>query len=287
MEIICLNGDFLPAEKAFVSALDQGFLYGFGLFETIFVKGGRPVFLERHLERLFRSAHTLEIPCFFSAAGLARMIEETIRKNKVKNGSLRLTLSAGVGAQAMAGHFPGAQGEKSAAVQATLVIFARRGLPYTPDQYRRGLRAGFVSARKNERSPLVGLKTLNYLENLLAKKEARARGWDEALFLNTAGNLAEGSVSNIFLVREDRVITPALDQGLLPGITRQAVLEKCAALGIEAEERVVSPQEIWQARECFLTNALMGVMPLVEVDGRMIGDGRPGAVTQKLGQVIF
>lgn len=288
MNIACVNGAFITLEEAVIPMLDQGFLYGFGLFETVLVKDGYPGFLQRHFERMFASANILSISVFFSANEIAGMIEETINKNKVKNGSVRLTLSAGVDTEALPGCAKtGSRAGKSQSTQPALVIFTRQPLAYSPDHYRYGLSAGFVNIRRNEYSPLVRLKTLNYLENLLAKKEARARGWDEALFLNTAGNLAEGSVSNIFLVKENQIITPDVNQGLLPGIARQVVLEKCVSTWIPVQERVICPQEIWEADECFLTNSLMGVMPLVKVNGHPIGDGRPGKITKKLYQEIF
>lgn len=237
------------------------------------------MFWHDHFARLFASAKTLEIPVPFPVAGLEELVRKMINKNSVSNGSVRLTLTAGTaGTAALAADNAGASGS-------TLVIFTRQPLAYTDAHYHRGLRAGFVKIRRNEHSPLVRLKTINYLENLLAKKEARLYGWDEALFLNTAGNLAEGAVSNIFLVKNGRVITPAADQGLLPGVMRKVVLSKCACLGIPAEERAVALPEVFAADECFLTNALMGVMPLVEINGRPV-DGGPGMLTRKLNQAV-
>lgn len=238
------------------------------------------MFWQDHLDRLFASAKILEIPVPFPAVGLEELVREMINKNSVVNGSVRLTLSAGTaGISALAADGAGASGP-------TLIIFTRQPLAYTTGHYQHGLKAGFVKSRRNEHSLLVKLKTINYLENLLAKKEARLYGWDEALFLNTAGNLAEGAVSNIFLVKNKRVVTPAADQGLLPGVMRKAILSKCACLGIPAEERVIALPEVFSAGECFLTNALMGVMPLVEINGRSIGDGRPGMITRKLNQAV-
>ncbi len=238
------------------------------------------MFWQDHFDRLFASAKTLEIPVSYSVAGLEELVRKIINKNSVRNGSVRLTITAGAaGTAALAANGAVASGP-------TLVIFTRQPLAYTAGHYQHGLKAGFVKIRRNEHSSLVRLKTINYLENLLAKKEAHLYCWDEALFLNTAGNLAEGAVSNIFLVKNERVVTPSDDQGLLPGVMRKVVLSKCACLGIPAEERVVALPEVFVADECFLTNALMGVMPLVKINGRTIGDGRPGMITRKLNQAV-
>jgi len=269
MNIVCVNGSFLASEQLAINPLDQGLLYGFGLFETILVKEGYPSLIKHHFNRLFSSAETIGLTIPFSISELSWLIEQTIKKNNINLGSIRLTLTAG--------------NDKSAtSTTPTLIIFSRQPLAYTHDHYNQGLTAGFADIKRNKHSPLVRLKTINYLENLLAKRYAQTQGWDEALFLNTSGNLAEGSMSNIFLVKNGRVITPNPDEGLLPGIIRHIVMEKCIALGIPAEERVISEKEVREADECFLTNSLMGVMPLIKINGKKIGDGRPGIISRKL-----
>lgn len=269
--VFCLNGRFLPASRAQISAADQGFLYGYGLFETVLVRGGRPVFLEAHLKRLDAGCAALEVALPFPLETLGRLVHETIKQNVLADGALRLTLSAG----AAPGRAPG-----------NLVIFTRP-LPYGPRDYERGLAAGWSAYRRNERSPLVKLKTLNYLENLLAKKDARNEGWNEALFLNTAGCVAEGTVSNVFMVHNGQVVTPSPDQGLLPGIMRRTVLKTCLDLGLPVAERPVNPDELTRADECFLTNSLMIVMPLVKINGRPIGNGKPGTITERIRTTVL
>lgn len=271
-ELICVNGEFFTPERARLSVFDRGFLFGYGLFETILVRGGRPVFLFEHLARLEAGCAALKIACPLPFADVRRLAEETARKNGLGEGALRLTVSAGADPP---GEVPG-----------TLVI-SPRPLPYGPQDYRRGFTAGWAAWRRNERSPLVTLKTLNYLENLLARREARQKKKDEAIFLNTAGGVAEGSASNIFVVKEGRVATPSVDQGLLPGIMRRAVLETCRLSGIPAQERPVTPEEVLRADECFLTNSLFVVMPLVELDGFPIGSGRPGAITGQIRAAVL
>ncbi|MCL6448831.1 MAG: aminotransferase class IV [Armatimonadetes bacterium] len=269
--VVCLNGRFLPASRAQISAVDQGFLYGYGLFETILVRAGRPVFLEAHLKRLEAGCRALGIALPFPPAAVSRLVHETIRQNGLADGALRLTLSAGPAP----GESPG-----------ELVIFTRP-LSAGPGDYERGLAAGWSVYRRNERSPLVKLKTLNYLENLLAKREAREKGWAEALFLNTAGYVAEGTISNVFIVFNGQVVTPSVDQGLLPGIMRRTVLKICCELGIPAVERPVAPAELVRADECFLTNSLLIVMPLVKINDRPIGNGRPGRLTERIRTAIM
>ncbi|MDQ0286873.1 aminodeoxychorismate lyase [Desulfofundulus luciae] len=268
--VICINGQFLPASRAQIPALDQGFLYGYGLFETILVRGGQPVLLEAHLKRLEKGCTALGMALPLLLNELGSLVHQTIKLNNTVDGALRLTLSAGMAPGEAAGN----------------LVVSTRPLPYSTLDYQKGLRAGWSSFRRNEQSPLVKFKTLNYLENVLAKKEARESGWDEALFLNTAGYVAEGAVSNIFLVKNGQVITPSLDQGLLPGIMRQVVLETCRRLGIAAQERPVSPHELLDADECFLTNSLMMVMPLVKIYDSPIGSGQPGVVTEEIKMAV-
>lgn len=271
-ELVCVNGEFFTPERARLPVFDRGFLYGYGLFETILVRRGRPVFLSEHLARLEAGCAALKIACPLSFADVRRLAEETARKNGLGEGALRLTVTAGAEAP---GEFPG-----------TLVI-SPRPLPYGPQDYRRGFTAGWAAGRRNEHSPLVTLKTLNYLENLLARREAREKKKDEAIFLNTAGGVAEGSASNVFVVKDGRVATPSGDQGLLPGIMRRAVLEACRRAGIPAEERPVAPEEIIRADECFLTSSLLVVMPLVEVGGLPVGSGRPGVLTGRIRAAVL
>jgi branched-subunit amino acid aminotransferase/4-amino-4-deoxychorismate lyase len=259
-KIVCLNGEYLPAGEAAVPAADQGLLFGRGLFETVRVSGGVPRLVGRHLSRLRESAGELGLELPYQPGELEDMLRRTAEKNGMDGGGLRLTLTAG-------GHL----------CRPTLLIQAR-GRAYTGEMYRRGIKAGLAPFPRNEGSPLVRHKTLNYWENLLARRLAAQEGWGEALFLNCSGSLAEGSVSNLFLVLGGKVVTPDAGSGLLPGITRRRVLELCAALKIPLEERAVGPGELRRADECFITNALMGVMPVTALENSPVGNGLPGEV---------
>lgn len=263
-KIVCLNNRYLPAGEAAVPAADQGLLYGMGIFETVRVSGELPRQVGLHLSRLLRSAGELGLEVPYSLGAIEEMLYRTAQKNSMAEGGLRLTLTAG-----------GGQCRPSLLVQP-------RDQTYGKEMYRRGIRAGFSPLVRNERSPLVRHKTLNYYENIIARRLASSSGWGEALFLNCSGNLAEGSVSNVFLVRDGRVITPEAGSGLLPGITRRRVMDACASLKIPLEERVVRPGELYGAGECFLTNSLMGVMPLTLLENTPIGNGVPGEITRLL-----
>lgn len=281
MDEVCVNGEWLPAGAARVDAADRGLLYGYGLFETLRVKGGRPVLLERHLDRLFASAPVLGLTLPWDRDTLARLVAECAVRNGVAEGGVRLTVTAGPGpAFAPGGTAPG------------LVLTARRAPLYPEDACERGYRAVTAAVRRNHRSPLAGVKSLNYLDNLLARREAAARGADEALLLNVDGELAEGAATNLFFVRRGRLCTPEVACGALPGVARGRVLELArSAAGKDAgvvsvEAGRYGPEALVEADEAFLTNALMGVMPLVAVDGRPVGDGRPGPVTLLLRRIL-
>jgi branched-subunit amino acid aminotransferase/4-amino-4-deoxychorismate lyase len=252
-----------------IPALDAGVLYGQGLFETILIKSGQPVLLERHLARMADSASQFQLEAPFPPAEIMLMLKETIAGNVISEGAARITLTAGVNGEA-----------------ANIVISARK-LPYTSGQYARGFAAGFVSFPRNERSPLVGHKTTCFFDNVLARREIAGRGLDEGLFLNTRGELAEGTVSNIFMVVGGKVHTPPPESGLLPGIMRQMALDVCRQRGIAAGERIILPEELQHCREAFITNSLMGVMPLVSIEGQPVGDGKPGELTVAIQNYVF
>jgi branched-subunit amino acid aminotransferase/4-amino-4-deoxychorismate lyase len=166
-----------------------------------------------------------------------------------------------------------------------VVITANPGEPYPPDAYRSGQRAVTVSFPRNDLSPLVRLKSLNCLENVLGRREAAAGGADEGIFFNTRGDLAEGTASNVFLLFEDgRLVTPPAASGLLPGIAREIVLSVAKDLGLQAVVRTVSRRDIENAREVWLTNSLIEVMPLVSLDGVPVGEGRPGEFASRARQ---
>jgi len=270
-EIVYLNGSLIPRSQARISALDYGFLYGFGLFETMRAYDGQVFRLDSHLNRLARSAEILGLP--IEALDLKGAVRDTIQANKLSDARVRITISIGEG-----GMVP----DPSACTQPTVLILAGHYKPYPKQVYEKGFRAVVSSIRRNSQSPLSRLKSANYLENMLAKQEARAAGVDEAICLNEKGLLAEASMSNIFLVNDGMLRTPGVESGILPGITREVVLELAPQLDIDTFEQDIRLDELFQTQEAFLTNSLMEIMPLTEIDGKPVGSGEPESVTRRL-----
>jgi len=270
-EIVYLNGSLMPRSQASISVLDYGFLYGFGLFETMRAYGGQVFLLDRHLSRLARSAEILGMP--IGVADLKEAVMATIQANQLSEARIRITISIGEG---------GIAPDPNTCNKPTVLILAGHYQPYPEQVYQKGFRAVISSIRRNSQSPLSRLKSANYLESILARQEARAAGVDEALCLNEKGLLAEASMSNIFLITDGILRTPGQGSGILPGITREVVLELAWRLGINALEQDIRLDELFHAQEAFLTNSLIEVMPLTEIDGKPIGSGRPGSLTKKL-----
>ncbi|MFH0942096.1 MAG: aminotransferase class IV [Chloroflexota bacterium] len=270
-KVVYLNGSLVPRERAAISVLDYGFLYGYGLFETMRAYQGRVFLLDRHLDRLESAAAQLGLPV--SVPELAPAVRATIQANGLTNARVRLTVSRGEGSLSP---------DPGTCQKATVLIVAEPYRPYPARVYRSGLRAVTASSRRNSQSPLSRLKTANFLESILARQEAKKAGADDALLLNEKGMLAEASMSNLFLVSRGIIMTPGLSSGVLPGITRGVVLELAAKLGIETVEAEIPPEAIIQAEEAFLTNSLIEVMPLVEIDGQPVALGQRGTVTARL-----
>jgi len=271
---VLVNGELVAAEAAAIPAEDGGFLFGNGVFETMRTYSGRVFRLSWHLDRLRSSARFLGIPLEEKGATLEEDIEKTLRANRISPAYVKVVVS-GPGR----GNPPGKSGP-----YATRMVIVDKLVPYPESLYRKGCWGVLVGLRRNNCSPLPGHKTLSYLDNLLAKREVEAKGAQEGLFLDTEGYLSEGSTSNIFLLRKGGLVTPSLDSGILPGVTRRVVLEICSSLNMRVEERRTDLSELLWAEEAFLTNSLMEIMPLTKLDTQRIGGGRPGTITQRLRQ---
>ena len=269
--MVYINGSIVPQQQAKVSVTDYGFLYGYGLFETMRAYGGRVFRLERHVNRLAESAEFLGIP--IDKLELETAVGNIIQANRLRDARIRITVSIGEG---------GLAPDPASCTSPTVLVMAGEYKPHPEKVYQRGFRAVVSSLRRNSQSPLSRLKSTSYLESMLARQEARQADADEAICLNERGRLAEASMSNLFLVAGGALKTPGLDSGILPGITRETVLELAAELGIRAVEGGIEVDELLRAGEAFLTSSLLEVMPLVAVDGRPIGDGMPGAITRRL-----
>lgn len=263
------NGTLCNAADCRLPVTDRSYLLGDGLFETILVKSGRALRLPEHLRRLLASC------AYFNynrptAQELTAAIQSVIAANALETATLRLTLSPRESQGILA----------APASPLNILITFRRGEPYAPALYERGFTAVIAGTRRNEFSPASRHKTTNFLDSVLARKEAQSSGADEAILLNTQGRLAEGSVTNLFLVSSGAVLTPRIEDGALPGIMRAKVLELCRAKGIPAREQALTPADLERAEEAFFTNSLMLIMPLSKADKREIA--HPGPITALL-----
>ena len=273
--LLWVNGELLPVGESVLKPLDRGFTLGDGLFETLRVRGDTVLGIERHLLRLRVGAAVLGLSPLPKAKDLKDAITKTLTANGLTEAAVRLTISRGVPKRR--GLLPEPEPNPS------MVIHAERFTGYPAELYDRGARAVISGIRRNEHSPLARVKSLNYLDNVLARQEAEARGVDDALLLNTAGDLACASAANLFLLLDGALVTPSVASGALPGTVRELVTAELAPpIGLKVVERVVRPEELGAAHEVFLTNALMGIVPLTVVDTLPIGTGVPGPVSMKL-----
>lgn len=268
---VWVGGRLIAEDRARVPAMG-GVLYGYGLFETIRAHGGRPAQVDAHYARLLDGARALGLHVPFDAEVLRHAIDAVLARNGLIRGdaSVRLTLEGS----------PPADGDTAA--PARWFVSARTLTEYPEELYERGASAIVSDVRRNETSPLSRLKTLNCLDNLLARRAARAHGADEAILLNTRGMVAEGSASNVFIVRGLQLLTPPVEAGALPGIARATVLELAPSLGLHAVEAAFGLAELWSADEVILTNSLLEVVRLARVDGKAVGTGRESALAPRL-----
>jgi len=271
--IAWVNGMLVDPEQPVLGVQERGFLYGDGLFETVRLRGCVPLDWEQHLERLGQGCGVLKMPCPKETveAGVQELAA------RINDGVLRITVSRG---ESPRGLLP------PPGIKPTVVVTGQDGKPYPDAAYESGMNACLVSFPRNHCSPLVQLKSLNNLENILGRQEAAAAGVQEGIFCNLLGEIAEGTMSNFFLVRSGRIITPPPESGLLPGIMRARVISLAESAGISVAEEKIFPEDFRMAEEAFLTNSLMGVMPLVVIDGEKVGNGRPGQITGLLCQML-
>ena len=265
MAWVYLNGDVLPSEAAMVPASSAGLLVGRGVFETFRARPHGVLRLDRHYERLAAGAHLLGIEMTLKLDDLREAVAAVVARNGLDDARVRLTLSAGPD-----GGRP------------NVLIQARPATDYPPHLYERGIRLRTASTRRNQASPLSRVKSVNYAGNLIARDEARRAGADEALLLNSRGSIAEGSATNVFIVRDAILMTPRIEDGALPGITRRVVLDIAHSLGLRVREIRLRPGDLAVANEVLVTNAVAGVLPVAFIDGMPVGDGRPGPATGRI-----
>ena len=271
---IFIDGKYYDERDAKISVFDHGLLYGDGIFEGIRAYHGRVFKLREHLDRLFYSAKAILLDIPMSPAQIARAVVETCRKNKIRDGYIRLLVTRGVGTLGL---------NPKTCKRPSVIIIADKIQLYPPGVYRRGLNIITVPTTRNLHSALnPAIKSLNYLNNILAKIEANNGGCEEAVMLNAEGFVAECTGDNLFIVKNGALLTPPLSAGALYGITRQTVMELAEEAGLKVSEPNLTRYDLFCADECFLTGTGAEIVPVVKIDGRIIGTGKPGAVTRQL-----
>lgn len=271
---IYIDGEYYSEDEAKISVFDHGLLYGDGVFEGIRFYNGRVFELDRHLDRLYKSARVLMIQLSLSPAEMKAKVIETIRKNELQDGYVRLLVTRGVGNLGLA---------PDSCKSPSVIIIASTISLYPKEMYDQGLTVVTAATRRNSSTAMPpAVKSLNYLNNILAKIEAAQAGTVEALMLNESGYIAECTGDNLFVVRDGKIATPPVSAGSLWGITREVVMRLAKESGYEVETPELTRYDVWTADECFLTGTAAEVIPMVKLDSRPIGDGKPGPVTQEL-----
>ena len=272
--LVYIDGEFLPKEEAKISVFDHGLLYGDGVFEGIRSYRGRVFKLDEHLQRLYDSAKAIVLNIPISIQEMEAAILETLRRNHLYDAYIRLIVTRGVGDLGL---------DPDNCPRPTIIIITDKIALYPQKFYEDGLEIVTVSTRRNYAEAVnPRIKSLNYLNNILAKIEGKQAGVVEALMLNAEGYVVECTGDNIFFVKRDVIVTPPVHLGILEGVTRNAVIDLARELDLVVEEKVFTRHDLYTADECFLTGTAAEVIPVVKIDRRVIGSGRPGTVTQKL-----
>ena len=271
---IYIDGKYYDEKSAKISVFDHGLLYGDGVFEGIRAYHGRVFKLKEHIDRLFCSAKALLLSVPFSTARMTEAVLETCRRNKLRDGYIRLVVTRGVGGLGL---------NPNRCKRPSVIIIADKIQLYPPEMYQRGLEIITVPTTRNLHSALnPAIKSLNYLNNILAKIEANNGGSEEAIMLNAEGFVSECTGDNIFIVKGGQLFTPPLSAGALYGITRGVVMDLAREAGRTVGEPNLTRYDLFNADECFLTGTGAELIPVVRIDGRVIGTGKPGPVTRKL-----
>jgi branched-chain amino acid aminotransferase len=271
---IYINGKFVPQEDAKISVFDHGLLYGDGVFEGLRSYRGKVFRLREHIVRLYESAKAIWLEIPMSQDGMCDAVNEAIRVNKIDDGYVRLVVTRGAGTLGL---------DPNRCSNPQVIIIADTISLYPKELYEKGLEIITVSVQRTHSAALnPRVKSLNYLNNILAKIEGLQAGCIEALMLNHKGEVAECTGDNIFLVRGGSLYTPPLDAGILAGVTRDAVIELARAAGIDVHQAPITKHDVYIADECFLTGTAAEVVSVVKVDSRTIGTGQPGPITRDL-----
>jgi len=271
---VYIGGKLYDKADAKISVYDHGLLYGDGVFEGIRSYAGRVFRLEQHIRRLYESAKAIHLTIPMSQGDMAQAVVDTLTVNKLKDGYIRLIVTRGAGSLGL---------DPRKTTDPQIIIITDSISLYPAELYDHGLKIVTAGTMRNHPSALnPRIKSLNYLNSILAKIEGTNAGCLETLMLNFKGEVAECTGDNIFIVRDKEVHTPSIDSGILEGITRDAVIELARGAGYKVVERTMDRHDIFIADECFLTGTAAEVIPVVELDGRPIGTGKPGPVTADL-----
>ena len=271
---VFIDGKYYDAQQAKISVFDHGLLYGDGVFEGIRAYNGRVFKLKEHIERLYCSAKAILLEIPMSPEAVIRAVVETCRRNRIRNGYVRLLVTRGVGTLGL---------NPNRCKRPSVIIIAGTIQLYPPEYYEKGLEIVTVPTTRNLHSAVnPAIKSLNYLNNILAKIEANIAGVEEAIMLNAEGYIAECTGDNLFIVKGGQMLTPPLYAGALYGITRGTVMDLAREAGLPVTELNLTRYDVFNADECFLTGTGAEIIPVVKVDGRVIGSGKPGAITRLL-----
>ncbi|MBC7113557.1 MAG: branched-chain-amino-acid transaminase [Candidatus Methanomethyliales bacterium] len=271
-QYVYIDGNFVPRSKASISVFDHGFLYGDGVFEGIRAYNGYVFKLKEHIDRLYASARTIMLNIPMTKEELSRAVVETLKKNSLKDAYVRLIVTRGEGDLGL---------DPRKCKKPSVIIIAGSITLLPKEVCERGIRTIISWVR---RDPVDGtsheVKSLNYLNSILAKLDANAYNADEAILLTPNGYVCEGTAENIFLVKNGEIFTPPTYTGALPGITRQVIMEIAEKNGLKTREKLITVHELFNADEIFFTGTGAEIIPVVEVNGRTIGDGKPGKITR-------
>ena len=272
--LVYINGKYFEKENAKISVFDHGFLYGDGVFESIKCYQGNVFALNEHIERLFDSMKAINMEIPETPEKIAKLVCKTIKKTGLQDAYVRLVVSRGVGDLGM---------DPRKCPVPGVIIIAQENKSMFGDLYDKGIKVFTVGVRRIAPDAIdVRAKTLNYLNNILAKIQANIAGHDEALLLNHLGYVCEGTGDNIFIIKNGLLFTPPAESGALRGITRKFIFQVSEKLKVSCEEKNLTLIDVYTSDEVFMTGTLAEIVPVIEVDGRVIGDGKPGLLTKSL-----
>ena len=276
--IIFMNDRLVPEEEARVSVFDHGLLYGDGVFEGLRSYSGRVFRLDAHLDRLWASARAISLEIPLAKETVAKAVIDTLAANKLVDGYVRLLITRGAGSLGL---------DPNRTKNPQVIVIADTISLYPQEFYERGLRIVTAATQRVHSAALSPrIKSLNYLNNIIARLEVTRAGCLEGLMLNSEGYVAEATGDNIFILRDGNLLTPPVSAGILDGITRRTAIELAKTLGIETKEELFTVYDVYTSKECFLTGTAAEIAPVAELDGRVISDGKPGKFTRQLTELF-